>query len=248
MSSIETKQFYDEFSQRVMLKYFRQINARIEGIKGLCDEYVINGSKVLEVGCGVGILTKHLQKRADKIVSVDISEIGLKIAQAYADQPNTHFFLLNLLENSQPVEALSPYDVIIMADVIEHIPKEEHKILFDIFERILLPAGLVILTFPNSQHQDYLSEKEPEKLQIIDESVSIREIIAATNLNPFSINYFDADGKNKYVHLVLSKNIEYFANTLTSGQKIVRRIHNFFWTVQNRKFLERIQNELFEGP
>ncbi len=244
MSFSDTKQFYDEFSQNVMLKYFRQVNARIEGIKGLCDKFVFDGAKVLEVGCGVGILTKHLQRRAGQIISIDISETGLQIARAYANQPNIEFLLVNLLENSKPIETYGSFDVIIMADVIEHIRKADHKRLFEFFERILSPSGIVILTFPNSQHQLYLSEKEPEKLQIIDESVSIREILEATRLCPYQLNYFDADGKNKYIHLVLSADVEFSANALTNGQKVIRRIRNFFWAARNRRFLKKIQNRL----
>jgi cyclopropane fatty-acyl-phospholipid synthase-like methyltransferase len=244
MSITETKEFYDEFSQSVMLKYFRQVNARLEGVKELCDRNIQDEAKILEVGCGVGILTKHLQKRASQIVSVDISETGLTIARDYAHHTNTDFYLLNVLENSVPLEKYGFFDAIVVADVIEHIPKEEHQKFFRLLEGLLSTSGVIILTFPSSQHQVYLTDMEPDKLQIIDEIVFVREILAATNLWPFAINYFDADGENKYIHLVLRANIDYTPNKLTDFQKFVRRVRNILWAAKNRGFVKSIQNKL----
>lgn len=244
MSIAETKEFYDEFSQSVMLKYFRQVNSRLEGVKKLCDKNIQDGAKILEVGCGVGILTKHLQKRANQIVSVDISETGLMIARDYAHHSNTDFYLLNVLENSEPVEKYGLFDAVVVADVIEHIPKEQHPEFFKLLGGLLSTSGVLILTFPSSQHQMYLTEREPEKLQIIDEIVSVGEILEATNLWPFAINYYDADGENKYIHMVLRARINYSSNKLTDFQKLVRRVQNVFWAVQNRGFVKNIQNKL----
>lgn len=244
MSITETKEFYDEFSQSVMLKYFHQVNARLEGVKALCDGNIQDGAKILEVGCGVGILTKHLQKRARQIVSVDISEVGLKIAREFANHANTDFYLLNVLENSNPVEKYGLFDAIVVADVIEHIPREEHQEFFKVLEGLLSESGVILLTFPSSQHQVYLTDREPDKLQIIDEIVSVREILAASSLWPFAINYFDADGENKYIHLVLRANIDYIPNKLTDFQKLVRRARNVIWAATNRGFVKEIKNKL----
>ena len=244
MSTTETKQFYNEFSQRVMLKYFRQVNARLEGVKRLCDVHIVNGAKILEVGCGVGILTKHLQKRASQVIAVEISETGLRVAREYAKRANTDFFLLNLLEDSDPLEKYGLFDAIVVADVIEHIPKDQHRKLFRLLELFLDPSGVIILTFPSTQHQIYLAEKEPDKLQIIDEIVSVREILSATSLWPVSVNYFDGDGRNKYIHLILSANLEYSPGMLTIYQKVIRRVRNFLWATQNRQFVKHIDRVL----
>jgi 2-polyprenyl-3-methyl-5-hydroxy-6-metoxy-1,4-benzoquinol methylase len=229
-----------------MLKYFRQVNARLEGVKELCDRNIQDEAKILEVGCGVGILTKHLQTRAKQVVSIDISEKGIDIAQAYAGQSNTDFFVLNLLENSAPLEAYGLFDAIVLADVIEHIPKDDYKNLFQLFERLLLPEGVLLMTFPNSKHQQFLEQNEPEKLQIIDLEVSVREILVHSTLHLLSMNYFDADGMNKYIHLVLSGKIPFERNRLTTLQKMVRRIQNIFWHARNRQFIQYVSKNLLK--
>lgn len=244
MSTAEIQKFYDEFSQAVMLKYFRQKSSRLEGIKQLSDRHVRDGAKILEVGCGVGILTKHLQKRASHILAVDISETGLRIAQAYANGPKVDFHLLNVLENAQPLEEYGLFDAIIVADVIEHIPQDQHEDLLGLLERFLVPTGVLLLTFPSPQHQTYLAEKEPDKLQIIDEMVSVREILAATDLVPFHLGYFDSDGRNKYVHLVLQAGVDYAPNVLGFHQRLFRRIQNVVWATRNRRLVQRIQDVL----
>ena len=58
----ETKSFYDEFSKNVLMNDFRSINLRHEAIKNLCKQFIPKGAKVLEIGCGVGIISKYLQK------------------------------------------------------------------------------------------------------------------------------------------------------------------------------------------
>lgn len=73
--------------------------------------------RVLDVGCGIGLLTERLAGRADHVTGIDISEVALgRAAERLTEQTNVswrHGDAANL-----DLAAEEPFDLIVVADTI----------------------------------------------------------------------------------------------------------------------------------
>ena len=79
---------------------------------------------------------------------------------------------------------MKDFDAILVPDVLEHIPKERQRALFERIENLLGPRGIVLITYPSPEYQEYLRRERPELLQVVDETLRLSEILAITSLRP----------------------------------------------------------------
>src|SRR5450631_2039103 len=124
MSSAE---FYDDF---ISYQINSGINDRIYQLyKRLCRLGISSDTNILEIGCGIGTLTYLLscKIKRGRIEAVDISKKSIEFAQSNLNRPNILFFAADILEFKP---GFSGFDFLLLFDVIEHIPEEDHITLF----------------------------------------------------------------------------------------------------------------------
>lgn len=110
------------------------------------DEQVISfvgdSSRIIDIGCGEGILLEKLVKRFPdrQVIGVDLSKENIEICKRH-NLPVVYdnIFDLKFADNS--------FDCCIFMEVIEHLTKPEKAILE--IHRILKNDGKLILIFPN---------------------------------------------------------------------------------------------------
>ena len=107
----------------------------------LCKQ--IGAERVLDAGCGNGVLCAALANAGMKVVGCDASESGIAIARA--SFPNIEFVQQSIYD---PPGALAdrPFDAVIATEVIEHL--YEPGALLRFASAVLKPGGHVILTTP----------------------------------------------------------------------------------------------------
>jgi 2-polyprenyl-3-methyl-5-hydroxy-6-metoxy-1,4-benzoquinol methylase len=242
----DVKGFYDEFSRKVLLEDFRRFSLRQEAVRRLCTDFVPRGARVLEIGCGVGINVKHLSGIASRVVGVDISDRNIEIAREYAGCPGVEFRVLDILDAADELVSLGPFDVIVLPDVIEHIPKGRYPDLFAAIERILHRPGWVLLTYPSPEYQRYLGEHDPEALQIVDEVVTLDEILRDTRLELVHFSYKHVWHKNQYIHAVLTSDRAYDPEELkrTATERLKYRVKKRLWRLRHFWLVRKITQRL----
>jgi len=104
-------------------------------------EYVpLEGRRILDVGCGLGMYVHHFRRFSDDVHGVDIDED--KIAQASLSLPNLQV---------SPAEKLpfpdQHFDVILLNEVIEHVNDDKQSIREAY--RCLKPGGHIVIYAPN---------------------------------------------------------------------------------------------------
>lgn len=248
-TSSDIEKFYDEFSERVLVQDFRYLNLRQEAIRGLCRRFVRDGDRVLEVGCGVGIIARTLQQYASFVLAVDISSKNVRIAKEFAGSDRCEVRVLDIVEQGNELQAYDKFDVAILPDVVEHVPRERWAALFSALENALSPGGRIILTYPTPEHQGYLEANTPDVLQVVDEHVELTDILGVTKLKPVYFAYRDVWGKNDYVHFVLSGDRSYRPSFdgCSVVDKIRNRIRKYRWRFSNALFLRRLKKVLAEA-
>jgi trans-aconitate 2-methyltransferase len=239
----EVKAFYDRFSASYLLGDFKLINLRHRAIKQLCRSYVPRGARVLEIGCGAGILTRELQAIAREVLSIDISDVNIAVASTYANGPNGRFIRGDVTEMGA-AELSGPFDAVLLADVIEHIPIERHAALFKVLRSVLAPNGIVLITFPTEQYQEHLKRNQPQLLQAVDETVSLQHLLTASSLSPIYFAYRRVFGENQYAHLVLAADPQYRAMHASLLSKGWLRFKSLGWHARNAGFLRKVGRRL----
>lgn len=103
---------------------------------------------VLEVGCGEGGNLVPFAQSGCRVTGVDIAECRIGEAREYFSgiSSNSTFVCRDFMEYPVPGREEDKYDVILLHDVIEHVPVKEQFLSH--IKRFLKPAGVLFVGFP----------------------------------------------------------------------------------------------------
>ncbi|MDQ3100619.1 MAG: class I SAM-dependent methyltransferase [Bacteroidota bacterium] len=187
MENDQIKDFYDRF---VPAQRNAGVNERHHLILSLVIEHgALLARNVLEIGCGIGTFTGLLAQKARKsrILAVDISPASISDAQSSLKKyRNLELRVLDIL--SDPLSGL--FDMIILPDVLEHIPEEHRHVLFVKLATLLHRNGKILIHSPDPDHLEYLKEQHPEKLQLIDVPLHLGTIVPEIEAAGLRLHYF----------------------------------------------------------
>lgn len=127
---------------------------------------------VLEIGCGVGTLTSLVARkvRQGSLLSVDISPHAIALARKRFQGNDRVSFLVSDMSD---FSVDRKFDFIILPDVLEHIPEEQHEGLFATLAGHLAPGGVIAIHIPDPFCLMWLHKERPEALQIVDQPLAI---------------------------------------------------------------------------
>jgi SAM-dependent methyltransferase len=129
--------------------------------------------RALDLGCGAGLLSRHLADHADEVLGVDVSATAIARARLRnADRPNTAFEVHDLLELPAAFDGL--FDLVVIADVLYYLAPLDDDLLARIAARVarmLTPGGTCVLA------NHYLCRLDPESRR----SLRIHDAFKASN-------------------------------------------------------------------
>ena len=164
---------YDDHLEKVLHYQVPELITR------LINEYGPKApGKILDAGCGTGLMAKKLQPFATRLVGIDLSNKMLeKAAKTKAYDRLEHTEITSMRDET--------FDIIILADVMPYIGNPEPILKWA--SEILNPGGLICLSFEigNSEKTWQLSttaryQHHPEKLQeiAINLGFQVKEMLA----------------------------------------------------------------------
>jgi len=111
--------------------------------KTLLLNSLLEGKRIIEVGCGSGLLLKYIPKSFD-ITGADFSQGNLDKAK----EENSHvsFFKADLNDKKGWLVHAEEFDTVLCSEVVEHI--ENHRTAIEILYSLVKPGGALVLTVP----------------------------------------------------------------------------------------------------
>ena len=229
MKQNEISEFYDEYVQRQIKT---GANERLISLyKRLLNGGLNTDSKVLELGCGVGIFTKLLAKKVKNgiIEAVDLSAKSIAVAEnELKHKKNIHFDVADVVKY-KPEN--SDFDMITLMDVIEHVPLERHAELFRNLAEIATEKTNILINIPNPQYIGYARINHPESLQVIDQEVELFILMQHLEKNGLELVYFEKYGiweQDDYHFMVIRKKrnfeLKHLADQRNLSEKVFHKI------------------------
>ncbi|HXY42790.1 MAG TPA: class I SAM-dependent methyltransferase [Acidimicrobiales bacterium] len=110
---------------------------------------------VVDIGCGIGRVARHMAPRCKLLWAVDVSDEMLAMAaERLADRPNVRF--ARCADTRIPDIADSSVDFVYSILVLQHLEREDAFLMLREIHRILRPGATAYLTFPNLLSDVYL--------------------------------------------------------------------------------------------
>ncbi|HSX26160.1 MAG TPA: bifunctional 2-polyprenyl-6-hydroxyphenol methylase/3-demethylubiquinol 3-O-methyltransferase UbiG, partial [Chlamydiales bacterium] len=108
-------------------------------------------SKVLDIGCGAGLLTNALAAAGHHVAGIDLSSTSLQIAKKYDKTHQVNYQIANAYSLPFPD---NHFDTVCAMDVLEHV--EDPGLLIAEASRVLKPNGLFFFHTFNRNPLSYL--------------------------------------------------------------------------------------------
>jgi 2-polyprenyl-6-hydroxyphenyl methylase/3-demethylubiquinone-9 3-methyltransferase len=115
----------------------------------------LDGKRVLDVGCGGGILSESMARRGAIVTGIDLSEKALNVAELHGLESavgNLHYE--NISAEDLAAREPSSYDVVTCLELLEHVPFPEYTI--GACARLVKPGGQVFFSTLNRNPKAYL--------------------------------------------------------------------------------------------
>ncbi|HKU46512.1 MAG TPA: bifunctional 2-polyprenyl-6-hydroxyphenol methylase/3-demethylubiquinol 3-O-methyltransferase UbiG [Burkholderiales bacterium] len=119
-------------------------------LEWIAEHASLEGARVLDVGCGGGILAEAMAKRGAKVTGIDLSEKALRVAELHL-----HESKLDIRYEMASVDDFTgEFDVITCMELLEHVPEPAGMVAA--CARLVRPGGKVFFSTINRNPKSYL--------------------------------------------------------------------------------------------
>lgn len=137
----------------------------LHAINPLRLDYITNhanviGKKILDLGCGAGILAESLAQEGAIVTGIDLNQTAIQAGCAHLEltkltHPNLQVDYQLISSEKLAQQQPQNYDIIVCMEMLEHVPNP-HQIIVDCAQ-LLKPKGHVFFSTLNRNWQSYLS-------------------------------------------------------------------------------------------
>jgi 2-polyprenyl-6-hydroxyphenyl methylase/3-demethylubiquinone-9 3-methyltransferase len=112
------------------------------------------GKRVLDVGCGGGILAEAMAARGAQVTGIDLSEKSLRVAQLHLLQSKANVSYEHASPEEYAERHPAAFDVLTCMELLEHVPEPAKMVAA--CARLVRPRGQVFFSTINRNPKAYL--------------------------------------------------------------------------------------------
>lgn len=116
-------------------------------LRFILDRVEVRDQKVLDVGCGGGILSESLAQAGAKVTGIDISSRALEVARLHLHESALEVEYLEATAEAHAEDKPGTYDIVTCMELLEHVPDPESVI--QACAELLRPGGWCFLSTLN---------------------------------------------------------------------------------------------------
>jgi len=114
----------------------------------------LSGKRVLDVGCGGGILAEAMAREGAKVSGIDLSEKALAVARLHQLESGVEVDYRLASAEALAAEEPEAFDVVTCMELLEHVPDPASTVAA--CSRLARPGGLVVFSTINRNAKAYL--------------------------------------------------------------------------------------------
>lgn len=112
------------------------------------------GKKVLDVGCGGGILAESMAIRGAQVTGIDLGEMPLKVAELHTLESGVEVKYRRVAAETLAAECPACFDIVTCMEMLEHVPDPSSVIAA--CAQLVKPGGYVFFSTLNRNPKSYL--------------------------------------------------------------------------------------------
>jgi len=112
------------------------------------------GRKVLDVGCGGGLLSEAMARRGADVTGIDLGQTAIQVASLHALEAGVKVRYRVESADAHAHDHAGGYDVVTCLEMLEHVPEPEQIVAT--LARLVRPGGHVFLSTLNRTLKAYL--------------------------------------------------------------------------------------------
>lgn len=124
---------------------------RLEWINALIP---LAGKRVLDVGCGGGILAEAIAKKGANVKGIDLSEKALKVAELHSLESGVQVNYELIAAEALAAREAGQYDVVTCMEMLEHVP--DPSAIVQACATLVKPGGRLFFSTLNRNPKSYL--------------------------------------------------------------------------------------------
>jgi 2-polyprenyl-6-hydroxyphenyl methylase / 3-demethylubiquinone-9 3-methyltransferase len=115
----------------------------------------LSGKRVLDVGCGGGILSDAMSRKGADVLGIDLASKSLKVAQLHALEAQTpNVAYREISAEDLAIEQPASFDIVTCMEMLEHVPDAQS--IVNACSALVKPGGWVFFSTLNRNSRAFL--------------------------------------------------------------------------------------------
>ena len=114
----------------------------------------LSGAKVIDVGCGGGILAESMAKKGANVTGIDLSEKALGVADLHSLESALTINYQHIAAEDMAAKEPASFDVVTCMEMLEHVP--DPASIVQACAQLVKPGGQVFFSTLNRNPKSYL--------------------------------------------------------------------------------------------